>query len=124
MEKLNNQRSLIAVILLSIVTFGIYGCYLIYAIARELNLACAGDGKHTNGLIVTCLLSTVTLGIYSFIWIYNVSNRMKNAGADIDGSNILLWEILGSFIIVGPFIALYKIINALNYVNTQYNQKK
>lgn len=121
MEKLNSQRSFIGVLLLNIITFGIYGCYLVYAMAREVNLSCAADGKKTNGLIVMFLLSIITFGIYSFIWMYGVSNRMKNAGADIDGSNVLLWVILGSLIIVGPFIAMYKIIKALNYVNAQYN---
>jgi len=121
MEKLNSQRSFIVVLLLNIITFGIYGCYLIYAMAREVNLACAADGKKTNGLIVMFLLSIITFGIYSFIWLFQISNRMKNAGANIDGGNILLWNILGSFIIVGPFIAMYKIINALNFVNDHYN---
>jgi hypothetical protein len=86
-----------------------------------VNLTCAGDGKKTNGLIITGLLSLVTLGIYNFIWLYHISDRLKNAGANIDGANILLWEILGSFIIVGPFIALNKLIKALNFVNARYN---
>ena len=37
------------------------------------------------------------------------------------GGSILLWYILGSFIIVGPFIALHKIIHGLNDLCYAYN---
>ena len=54
--------------LLTIVTLGIYGMYLIYAFAKETNIACREDGKTTQGLLVYLLLSIVTFGIYSIVW--------------------------------------------------------
>jgi hypothetical protein len=53
---------------LSIITLGIYPLYLIHAFAKETNLVCKADGKHTSGLLVYFLLSLITCGIYAIVW--------------------------------------------------------
>ncbi|MCL2511731.1 MAG: DUF4234 domain-containing protein, partial [Bacteroidales bacterium] len=68
MEKLTTNRGFWLTFLLSIVTFGIYGWYLVYAFAKETNIACKEDGKTTRGLLGYILLSIVTLGIYGIVW--------------------------------------------------------
>ena len=75
MERLTTDRGFWWALLLSIVTLGFYGLYLIYAFARETNLACREDGKHTQGLLVCMLLSFITLGIYSIVWNVKLINR-------------------------------------------------
>jgi hypothetical protein len=39
------------------------------------------------------------------------------------GATVLLWYVLGSFIIVGPFIAYYIIIKNTNALTDEYNKK-
>lgn len=68
MQKLTANRGFWLTLLLSIVTLGIYGLYLIYAFAKETNIACREDGKKTQGLVVYFLLSIITLGIYGIVW--------------------------------------------------------
>jgi len=75
MERLTTDRGFWIALLLTIVTLGFYGWYLIYAFARETNLACREDGKHTQGLLVFLLLSIVTLGIYGIVWYAMLINR-------------------------------------------------
>ena len=73
---LNDQRSLIAYILLCLVTCGIYGYYFIYTVARDINIACADDDEETAGLGVYLLLSIVTCGFYNIYWMYRLGNRL------------------------------------------------
>lgn len=68
MRRLPTDRGFWLALLLSIITFRIYGWYLIYAFAKETNIACKEDGKRTQGLIVFILLSLITFGIYDIIW--------------------------------------------------------
>ena len=73
MEKLTTNRGFWLAFLLSIVTLGFYSWYLIYAFAKETNIACKDDGKSTSGLLVYILLSIITLGIYSIVWYYKAT---------------------------------------------------
>jgi hypothetical protein len=54
------KRSLVGVILLSIITLGIYGLYWIHKLAKDVNAICAGDGKKTGGLLKCLLLGLIT----------------------------------------------------------------
>jgi len=123
------KRGLVGLILLSIITFGIYGLYWIYKLAKDVNTICEGDGKKTSGLLIYILLGIVTFGIYDLIWIYMVGDRIQDNAPKYNltfkesGGTILLWFILGSFIIIGPFIALYIIIKNMNLLADEYNKK-
>ncbi len=66
--RLKTNRSLLMYILLTLVTCGFYSWYFIYALARDVNAACSGDGRSTAGLIKLLLLGFITCGIYSWIW--------------------------------------------------------
>lgn len=125
---LKTDRSLLVVILLSIVTCGIYNFYFIYALSRDLNIACDGDGNSTSGLLMFLLLSIVTCGIYSWIWYYKIGNRLAiNApryGMNFqeNGTTVLMWMLFGSLLCgIGPFIALHIIIKNTNAICAAYN---
>lgn len=121
------QRSLLTYILLSIVTCGIYSIYFWYKFAEDTNITCQGDGEETTNYIVCWLLGMVTCGIYPLYWYYKLGNRLqRNApryglAFQESGTTILLWYILGSFIIVGPFIAFYFLMKNLNAIGERYN---
>ena len=78
MERLTTNRGFWVTLLLTIVTLGIYQWYLIYAFARETNMACSEDGKSTSGLLVFILFTILTLGIYAIVWQAMLINRRCN----------------------------------------------
>ena len=132
MERLSTNRGFWLTLLLSIITFGIYGCYLIYAFARETNIACRQDGKKTQGLVVYVLLSIVTFGIYALVWecgwIARCNNYLVNHGKPegLQISTYLLtlflwgWLTLGIMYIVLMCKRLY-LQNAVNRTHNELN---
>ena len=125
--KLRDNRSSLLVILLSIITFGIYGFILVYQLAEDTNEACASDGKNTLGLLAYIILTILTAGIFSIIWWVLIVDRwnaylQKNGkGIRITPIGYLLWTTIGSFIIIGPFVALHQSIHTMNDVAATYN---
>ncbi len=127
--KMIKKRGLARLVLLSIITLGIYSLYWIYKLAKDVNAICDGDGKKTGGLAKYFFLGIITLGIYDFIWLFMLGDRLQdnapryNLNFKESGGTILLWYILGSFIIVGPFIAMHIIIKNTNALAEEYNKK-
>lgn len=126
--RLKADRSLIAFILLSIITCGIYELYFIYALARDVNAACAGDGRSTAGLVKLILLGLVTCGIYTWYWYYALGNRLAaNApryGLNFqeNGTTVLLWMLLGSLLCgLGVFVGWHILIKNANSICGAYN---
>lgn len=125
---LKTDRSLIMYILLSVCTCSLYSLYFIHRLARDVNTACAGDGRNTAGLLPLLLLSVLTCGIYPYIWYYNLGNRLAaNApryglAFQENGTTVLLWELFGVLLCgVGPFVALNIIIKNTNAICAAYN---
>lgn len=125
---LKTDRNLLVVILLSIVTCGIYGLYFTYSLANDVNIACEGDGESTSGLLTYLLLSIVTCGIYAYVWHYMVANRLAaNApryGMNFqeNGTTVIMWILFGSLLCgIGPFIGLHIIIKNTNAICAAYN---
>jgi hypothetical protein len=110
------------------ITGGIYGLWRIYVLARDMNLMCEGDGKKTWGLLAFFFLGLITFGIYDLVWLYTVGDRLQdnakryNLTIKEDGGTVLLWFLLGSLIIVGPFIALHIIFKNTNALADGYNK--
>ncbi|WP_418717929.1 DUF4234 domain-containing protein [Candidatus Allofournierella merdipullorum] len=126
--RIQTNRSLIAYILLSIITCGIYGYYFIYSIARDVNTMCRDDGEKTGGLLAFILLSFVTCGFYGLYWEYKLGNRLAaNAPRygitfQENGTSVLLWYLVGSLLCgIGPFIAMHILIKNTNALAAAYN---
>ncbi|GHV83471.1 hypothetical protein AGMMS50212_08110 [Spirochaetia bacterium] len=123
------KRGLAGLILLSIITLGIYGLYWIHKLAKDVNAICDGDGKRTGGLLKYLLLGLITFGIYDLVWLYMLGDRLQDNAQKYgltfkeSGGIVLLWYVLGAFIIVGPFIALWIIIKNTNALAEEYNKK-
>ncbi|SDX05052.1 zinc-ribbon domain-containing protein [Lachnospiraceae bacterium KHCPX20] len=129
-QRLRTDYSLLAYILLGMVTCGIYPLYVIHCIARDMNITGDGDGEHTNGLLMLILLSTITCGIYGWIYWYKFGNRQAHTAPRYgmtfqeNGTTVLLWMVLGSMLFgVGPFIAMYILLRNTNALNAAYNQR-
>ncbi len=128
MERIQNDRSLLKYILLSILTAGIYGYYFIYKLAQDVNRMCEGDGKSTGGLVAFIALSIVTCGFYALYWYYQIANRLQvNAPRygllfSENGTTVLLWYLIGALLCgIGPYVAMHFIIKNTNAMATAYN---
>jgi hypothetical protein len=130
MSKLTTNRGFWLTLLLSIVTLGIYGLYLIYAFARETNIACKEDNKKTTGLLLYLILSFVTLGIYAIVWECMWINRCneylrKNNKPDgLQVSTYILTLFLLGWLTLGIMylVVFCKALYLQNAVNRTYNE--
>lgn len=128
--RIPTNRSLIAYILLSIITCGIYSYYFIYSIARDVNTMCREDGEKTGGLLAFILLSFVTCGFYGLYWEYKLGNRLAaNAPRygltfQENGTSVLLWYLVGSLLCgIGPWVAMHILIKNTNALAAAYNAR-
>lgn len=121
------KREFWMVLLLSIVTCGIYAYIYYYQMTKDLNQMAGPDDKTVEpGMVV--LLSIVTCGIYTWFWYYQMGNRMQNMGnannvlVEENGTTYLLWILLGSLLAgIGSFIAMYLFIKNFNRLADAYN---
>lgn len=121
------RREFWTVLLLSIVTCGIYSYYWVYQTTKDLNQMAGEDGQFTDPALAV-ILSIFTFGIYPLWWYYKLGNRMQNMGiannirVEENGTTYLLWLLLGSLICgLGAFVALYLFIKNLNFLTDAYN---
>jgi hypothetical protein len=130
MNKLTTNRGFWLTLLLSIVTLGIYGLYLIHVFAQETNLACREDGKRTQGLVVVILLSIITFGIYGIVWECMLISRRctylarhgKPEGLQLS-TYLLTFFLLGWLTLGIMYIVVFcKDLYQQNAVNRTYNE--
>lgn len=123
------DRKMWVVILLSLITCGIYGIVFYTKLADEINIiATKRDGKKTmHYCLMIFIFSWLTCGIYPLIWFHGISARIgdearsRGIATDFGASTYWLWYILGSIIIVGPFIYLHKLCKTMNDICQSYN---
>lgn len=126
---LDTNRSLTKYILIGIVTFGLYSIWVTARAGEDLNLiAGRWDNKRSmNYWLVALLIGPLTLGIAYLVWWHKTSNRIGNELArrgmarDVTASDFWLWDVLGAFIIVGPFIFMFRWLRAMNHLCADYN---
>ena len=125
---LRTKRGAAKFILLSAVTFGIYGLICMMNVGNDLNtIATKHDGKKTMNYILVLLLSLLTLGIPLLVWMHRVSARIGNeldqrgCFASFGAKDFWLWGILGSLILVGPIVFYHKFFKCMNMLCEDYN---
>ena len=127
MKSVKTDRNMWLVILLSLVTCGIYSLFYWKSVEEDDNTMCAGDGEETQNYWIAFLLGMVTCGIWNYIWLYKVCNRVYANGnrygvtTVCSGGTYLIWVLLGSMLCgVGPFIAMHKHISDMNAIAKAY----
>ena len=125
--QVKTNRSFIGLIVLSIITLGIYPLFFWHGYVRDVNTICAGDGKNTHGILAAILLSIITLGIYGLVWTYGMQKRLQenasryNAGVISGGGTVLLWDTVGLMLFgLGGLIGLYIQVDSLNRLAYNY----
>ena len=71
------ERSFLAYLILSVVTFGIYPIVFWHKLSKEVNVLCEGDGKKTMKYVFVWLLNIITLGIFGLVWKCKLTNRLR-----------------------------------------------
>lgn len=127
--QLKTNKGLLKTILLSLITFGIYPLVVMSAVSTDINVVASRyDGKKTmHYCLLFFIVAPITCGIASIVWSHRISNRigaeLKRRGVDysFSAADFWLWNVLGSLIVVGPFIYLHKMFKAVNKMNAHYN---
>ncbi len=131
LAQLKTNRGLIKFILLSAITFGIYGLVVMSAISSDINIIAGRyDGKKTmHFCLVAFIFSWLTFGIVPIVWYHKISNRIGNElkrrgiAYSFGAGSFWGWNVLGSLIFVGPFIYLHKMFKSMNLLSVDYNAK-
>ena len=127
--QLPDRRGLGKMFFLGILTLGIYPVVIWSRMVTELNiLASRHDGRRTMPYFAMATLAPVTLGIYVFVWMHKFCNRIegellrRDLGYRFGAKDFWLWNILGSLILVGPFVFVHKLTKAMNQLNADFNK--
>ena len=128
--KLPTNRGLFKTLILSLLTFGIYGIYVWFRISGDLNtIAGKYDLKKTTNYLVACILSVLTLSIYGFWWMHTTSARvgheLRRRGIKYSFGAKHFWLVclLLSVIGIGPFIYFHRLLRAMNLLSADYNAR-
>ncbi len=98
------NRNIAVSIILTLVTFGIYGLYWCAVLNNELKNEAKEDSFTSGGMVV--LLSIVTCGIYSIYWCYKMGEFTEKIKGEKNNTPILylILSLLGLDIIVYALI--------------------
>lgn len=117
-------------ILLSLITFGIYGIYTFAKMGNCLDLAASKyDGKKTMSFwLVFFLVGPITLEIGTLVWFHKFSGRLgrelarRQLPVSFSSGTFWLFNVLGAIVLVGPFIYIYKLSKAMNALVEDYQE--
>lgn len=129
--QLRTNRSVVKYILLSVITFGIYGLICMMNVSKDINtVASEHDGKKTMNYLLMCIICPFTLGILSFVWYHKFSNRLKEESirrglpCNFSAKTFWGWNVLGVLLCgVGPIVYFYKLFKTMNAINEDYNNR-
>ena len=127
--QLKTNRGLLKFILLSILTFGIYGIVVMSVVSTDINIIAGRyDGRKTMHYCwVYFLFSWLTLGIVPIVWSHRISARIgrelsrRGIGYRFGAGSFWGWNVLGGLILIGPFVYLHKLLKSMNLLAAHYN---
>ena len=127
--QLKTNKGLLKLILLSLITFGIYPLVVFSGISTGINqIASRYDGRKTmHFCLLNFLVGPVTLGIAALVWHHRLCDRIddelrrRGLAYRFSTGSFWGWNILGCLILVGPFIYQHKLCKAMNLLCEDYN---
>ena len=129
-SELQTNRSMWKVMILSILTLGIYSIIFFIPFSFDLDkIHPRADRSKSLNYVWAFFLSILTAAIALDIWHYQTAERIEDAltkrKINYDFGTSDFWNnfIFGSLIIVGPFIYMYKLCKAMNLLCEDYNKE-
>ena len=130
LPELPTNRKMWKLVLFSILTLGLYAIFFFIPFSFDIDkVAARHDGERTMNYLWAHILAVFTYSIVLDVWHFQIARRIEDALSerDIDydfgTKDFWLWFILGSFILVGPFIYYHKLCTAMNHLCKAYNEK-
>lgn len=125
------NRGLLRFILLSIITCGIYPLVFYSALSTDIDyIAKRRDGKSTmHFVLLFFIVGPITCEIATLVWFHRISARIgdearaRGIGTDFGAGTFWLWNVLGSLILIGPFVYMAKLCKTMNLICLNYNQR-
>ena len=128
--KLPTNRSMWKLMILNILTLGIYSTVFFTPFSFDLDKVDPKRGREkTINYLVAYILAFVTLSGALFGWHYQIAGRIeealtrRNVDYDFSKGDFWGWYFFGSFILIGPFIYFHKLCTAMNLLCQSYNEK-
>ena len=129
--QLKTNKGLAKLIFLSIITLGIYALVVMSSVSNDINITASRyDGKRTmHYCLLTFIVAPITLGIAYIVWFHKISARIgneikrRNIAYSFSAADYWLWNVIGSIIVVGPFIYYHKLFKATNLICADYNKR-
>ena len=127
---MRTNRGLLKIILLGIITFGIYPLVVYSHISEEINvIATPHDNRRTmHYCLIYFLFSWMTLGIVPLVWNHRICDRIgnelkrRNIQYEFGASTFWLWGFLGGFVFgIGALVFTHKWMKAMNLLNMDWN---
>ncbi len=127
---LQTNRQMWKLMVFSYLTCGIYTILFFIPFSFDIDkVAPKRDGGKTFNYLFAFLLALVTGNIALWVWFYHITDRVEealaNRGIDysLSMSDFWGWYVLGSFILVGPFVYFHKLCTAMNLLCEDFNTK-
>jgi len=112
-DYVGRYRSGISVILLTIVTCGIYGFYWLYVTMEDINFA-LGERRISSGSLLLCSILCFPIMWVAFYQIdKNLAVLSREEGTRYS-ENFILWVVLTFLAGIGTFIAYFQVAEGLN----------
>ena len=128
--KLKTNRNMWKLMILNILTLGIYSVLFFIPFSFDLDkVAPKRDRSKTMNFLIAFVLSLFTGSIPLIIWHYQIAARVEealqqcNIDYDFSTSTFWGWYFWGSFILVGPFVYFHKLCKAMNLLCAHYNEQ-
>ena len=127
--KLKTNRSVVKLVILTILTLGIYPIIFFIPFSYDLDeVAPKKDRTKTMDFLLAYILSLFTFAIVITVWHYHIATHVNEALEDkkIDSEfgtgDFWLWYFLGTLFLVGPIVYFHKLCRAMNLLCEDYNK--
>ena len=124
------NRSFAKVLLLTLITCGIYGLIFTNSLIKDINKMLPVGEQPLPGIGRFILFSILTCGIYGLYFWYIVGEKMVVVGATygvevkLNGTLTLVILLLGSLACgLGSFILMYMQVQTMNQLSNAYNHR-
>ena len=127
--KLQTNRKMWKLMLFSVLTLGLYAIFFFIPFSFDIDkVAPRRDGERTMNYLWAHILALFTFSIVVDVWHFLIAQRIeealsvRNIDYDFGTKDFWHWLVLGSLILVGPFIYYHKLCTAMNLLCEHYNE--